>query len=94
MQWGMDLIRASCHCSGCNNPDGDMNTINNNHIIIILPPIETVIIVIMLFFLLRVLMAVGMKPPYSKLVWKVTRSFHQVSFEDGCIYLDFDILGK
>lgn len=48
----------------------------------------------MLFFLLRVLMAVGMKPPYSKLVWKVTRSFHQVSFEDGCIYLHFDILGK
>lgn len=67
MQWGMDLIRASCHCSGYNNSDGDTNAINNNHIIIILPPIETVIIIIMLFFLLKVLMAVGVKPPYSKL---------------------------
>lgn len=64
----MDLIRASCHCSGYNNPDGDTNTINNNHIIIILPPIEAVIIIIMLFFLLRVLMAVGVKPSYFELV--------------------------
>jgi len=26
----MDLIRASCHYSGYNNPDGDTTTINNN----------------------------------------------------------------
>lgn len=65
----MDLIRASCHYCGY-NPDGDTTIIIIKSII--LPPLIkiTIIIIIMLFFLRKVLVAMAMKPSYSKLCRK------------------------
>lgn len=72
-QWGMDLIRASCHYCGCNNPDGDTTTIinnNNNKSIKLPPPIKTIIIIIMLFFPRRIIIALAVQPSYCKLYRK------------------------
>lgn len=52
-QWGMDLIRASCHSCGYNNPDGDTTTDSKIIVIIINyhQQQKPIIIIIMLFFL-------------------------------------------
>lgn len=69
----MDLIRASCHYCGY-NPDGDTTIIIIIKSIILPPLIKITIIIIMLFFLRKVLVAVAVKPSYSKLCRKSVKA--------------------